>query len=185
MIVRWLEPTIRYDGAQLAAHWILRTTGIVGDALVAFRGPCGVAREQIADLADIDGPGIAGDDMLHFLWERFDDGDLERAVLRQRLLAVNAASALSARGVPIERDGDDLFVGGSKLSISIATRSLVSSLIHFAMNVTTRGTPVRTTALDELGIEVQPLAEDILSRVAVEEASIGLARAKVRGRGEA
>ena len=44
------DETIAYDGSQLRAHWILRATGLVGDAVVAFRGPCKVADREMADL---------------------------------------------------------------------------------------------------------------------------------------
>ena len=40
MKTQWLDQTIAYDGSQLRAHWILRATGLVGDGVVAFRGPC-------------------------------------------------------------------------------------------------------------------------------------------------
>jgi len=183
---RWVEEAIAYDGSQLRAHWILRRIGIEGEALVAFRGACAVARDEVADLADIDGPGIAGDDMVHFLWERFDDSGLDGAMLRQRLLTCIAAEALDELGAPpVRRDGDDLWIDDRKLSISIATRSLVSTLIHFAINVTTRGTPVPTSALADFGIEPAALAREVLERVLREERSIARARAKVRGKGEA
>ncbi len=187
MKTRWLARRIRYDGSQLAAHWILQTTGIAGDALVAFRGACQVAPEQIADLADVAGPGIAGDDMLHFLWECFGERDLARAVLRQRLLAARAAQLLNERGrkAAVRRDGDDLYVGAGKLSISVAALSPVSTLIHFALNVSRAGVPVRAAALAELGIEPQAFARELLRRTAAEEESMREAAAKVRARGEA
>lgn len=186
----WLAERIAYDGAQLRAHWILRRTGMVGDALVAFRGPCRVAAAEMADLADLlDGPGIAGDDMVHFLWESFSEGDLLRAILRQRLLAATAREVLEARrsvaGPPLRRSGDDLYLGEGKLSISIATRSLVSTLIHFAVNVTSSGVPVRCAALADLGVEPEGFAHALLQRAAEEHASILVARAKVRGKDEA
>jgi hypothetical protein len=182
---RFIGDEIAYDGAQLRAHWILRTFGITGDALVAFVGPCSVRLEEMADLADFAGPGIAGDRMLHFLWERFDEASLEAGVVRQRLFACMAAEAIAARGVVVRREGDDLFIAERKLSISIATRSSVSSLLHFAMNVSTDGTPVPTAGLDEVGIDPAELARDILQRVAAEEESIHEARVKVRAKGEA
>ena len=185
MITRFVERRIRYDGAQLRAHWILRELGIAGDALVAFRGPCAVVDAEIADLADLGGPGIAGADMLHFVGERFDDVTLEAGILRQRLLSCIAAESLRARGAPVDRDGDDLWFDGRKLSISITTRSVVSAMTHFALNVTNDGTPVPTACLDELRVAPQDLAVDVLARVVAEEASIRAARAKVRAKGEA
>ena len=187
MITRWLDECIAYDGAQLRAHWILRVCDIAGDALVAFRGPCHVVDDEVADIEDLGGPGIAGADMLHFLWERFDDDGLRTAIVRQRLLSCIAVEVLRELGAPetLRRDGDDLFVGDGKLSISIATRSTVSTLMHFALNISNDGTPVRTSALGEFGIDPTVCARTILDRVEREEASMLLARAKVRAKGEA
>ena len=185
MITRFVEDVIAYDGSQLRAHWILSRFAITGDALVAFRGPCRVTAAEMADLEDLDGPGIAGDDMLHFVWERFDEASLEAGVLRQRLLAAIAADVLREGGAAIARDGDDLWFDDRKLSISIATRSPVSSLIHFAVNVENGGAPVPTAALAELGHEPRAFATTVLDRVAAEERSIRIARTKVRAKGEA
>lgn len=187
MITRYLERPLCYDGSQLRAHWILRTFGIVGDALVAWRGPCLVRQEEIADLADLEGPGIAGNDMLHFVMERFDDGDLERAVLRQRLCAALAhelVRELAPPGTRLARTGDDLWVGDGKLSISIATKTPCSTMLHFALNVSNAGTPVRTAALADLEIDPRPFAERLLAAIAAEEQSIHDARCKVRAKGD-
>lgn len=182
----FVERELAYDGSQLRAHWILAATGLVGDAMVAFRGPCRVARDEIADLADVDGPGIAGDDMLHFVWECFEQPDLLLACHRQRLVSATAGELLRelAPEAPLRRDGDDLFVGDGKLSISIATASPVSSLIHFALNVATTGAPVRTAGLAQLGLEPRAFAIRLLDAVRVEQQSIADARAKVRAKGE-
>jgi hypothetical protein len=185
MNVEFLSDAIAYDGSQLRAHWILGRTGLVGEALVAFRGPCEVLEEEIADLEDLGGPGIAGADMIHFLWERFDDAPLETAILRQRLLSAQAAELLRDRGVDVRRDGDDLWVGDGKLSISIATRTAVSTLIHFALNVSRQGTPVKTASLTQQGVDAEPFARALLDRAAAETASITAARAQVRAKGEA
>jgi hypothetical protein len=175
-----------YDGRQLQPHWILRTTGIAGDALVAFRGPCRIPPEQIADLEDLlAGATIAGDDMVHFVWESFDAVDLRGAVLRQRLLAARAREILQTRTPKarhLRRDGDDLWVGDRKLSISVAARSPVSTLIHFAVNVGTDGVPVRAIGLDALGVAPVEFAREMLARTLAEETSIDMARCKVRAR---
>lgn len=185
MIARWLDDRIAYDGSQLRAHWILRRCGIAGDAVVAFCGPCDVRDDELADLADLAGPGIRGDDMLHFLIERFDDATLENAVLRQRLLAAIVGERLRARGHLVSRSGDDLWFAGRKLSISVATKSAVSTLMHFAINVRNAGTPVPTAALEELRVDPRAFAGEVLEALFGEEESIRIARAKVRGKGEA
>ncbi|MBK8977001.1 MAG: DUF366 family protein [Planctomycetes bacterium] len=187
MIVRHLAgERIDYDGAALRAHWILARTGIVGDALVAFRGACRVSDAEMADLEDLGGPGIAGDDMLHFVMELFDDASLACGVLRQRLFTVVVAEQLAALGAraPLRRAGDDLWVGDRKLSISIATRSPVSSLLHFAVNVTVAGVPVPAAGIEELGVASDALAEAVLGAWRGECAGIARARAKVRAKGE-
>ena len=187
MKARFLEIATAYDGSQLRAHWILRSFKIVGDALVAWRGPCRVSLPEMADLADLDGPGIAGDDMLHFVMERFDDGDLERAVLRQRLFAACAhalVKELAPAGSRVVRKGDDILVDEGKLSISIATKTACSTMLHFALNVTRAGTPVPTAALLDLRIEPRRFAERLLAEFVEEEASMLDARCKVRAKGE-
>ncbi len=180
------DETIAYDGSQLRAHWLLARFGLVGDALVAFRGPCAVRVEEIADLADLDGPGIAGADMVHFVWECFSASDLLLAVHRQRLLSAQAREVLAqlAPGASVRRDGDDLWVGDGKLSISIATATPVSSLIHFAVNASPGGAPVRTATLQQLGVEPRRFAAELLERASGEQSSITSARAKVRAKGE-
>lgn len=182
----WLEQAVRYDGTQLRAHWILQTTGLCGDAAVGFRGPCHVARGEIADLADLDGPGIAGDDMVHVVWENFSATDLLLAVHRQRLLAAQAADVLAALApaARIVRQGDDLYVGEGKLSISIATVTPVSSVIHFAVNATPGGAPVATATLAEISVAPAAFGQALLDRLQQEQSSIAEARAKVRAKGE-
>jgi hypothetical protein len=185
--VRWLGRRIAYDGSQLRPHWILTATGITGDAMVAFRGACRLARAEIADLEDrLAGAAIAADDMVHFVCERFDDGDLDRATVRQRLLAARAGEVLRglapAAAARLRREGDDLFLGPGKLSISVATRSAVSTLIHLGVNVGNRGTPVRTACLADLGVQPARFARALLRSTQAEEASIARARCKVQPR---
>jgi hypothetical protein len=187
---RWLRRRITYDGSQLRPHWILRATGVFGDAIVGFRGACALPASEFADLEDqLAGAQIAGSDMVHFIIERFDGGDLDRATVRQRLLAARVGETLASlaptRARRLRRVGDDLFYGDGKLSISIATKSAVSTLIHFAINVSTAGTPVVTAGLEQLGIEVGRFAREVLERTKSEELSMAHARCKVRARGEA
>ena len=186
MQTRWCDERIDYDGSQLRAHWLLARFGLIGDALVAFRGACAVSAAEIADLEDLDGPGIAAADMVHFLWEDFGASDLLLAVHRQRLLAAQAGELVRelAPQCALRRTGDDLYVGHGKLSISIATVSPVSALIHFAVNASPGGAPVAVATLAELGIEPRAFAAGLLERVAAEQTSIAAARAKVRPKGE-
>jgi len=182
----WCDKVIAYDGSQLRAHWLLDRFALVGDALVAFRGPCNVARNEVADLEDLDGPGIAADDMVHFIWESFANTDLLLATHRQRLFAAQVREVVQqlAPSSDVTRIGDDLYVANGKLSISIATVTPVSALMHFAVNAKPGGAPVAIASLSELGIEPSMLAHAVLARVVAEQDSIAAARAKVRAKGE-
>ncbi len=59
-------------------------------------------------------------------------------------------------GIKTHRKGDDLYCDDGKLTVSIATCSASSMKIHFAMNLTTTGTPkdVETAGLLECSREL-------------------------------
>ncbi len=120
--------------------------------------------------------------MLHFIAEHFDV-DLEKAVLRQRLLATIVREGLERlSGRRIERRGDDLFDGDRKLSISIATVTPVSSKIHFGINVVrAEGLDVPTEGLETYGVATRALAEAVLGHYAEEIAGVLDARTRARG----
>ena len=63
------------------------------------------------------------------------------AYLRQRLLVMIFREVLFEKGIVSKREGDDIFVENRKLSISIASASLSSMKIHFALNLEDKGTP--------------------------------------------
>ena len=85
-------------------------------------------------------------------------------------------------GVCVKRDGDDLFYDERKLSVSIATKSLTSCLIHSALNIIKEGAPISVSDLTEMGIvDVEKFALDIMYRFQMETKSIKMATYKVRG----
>jgi uncharacterized protein len=170
-----------YDGAQLRSHWIYDVFGIRGDSIAAFEGPVDVRGEKLVDLEDRNrGLFIAGRSMLHFIVESFGP-DLVRAVFMQRLLVMSAVEHLVARGVSrLARSGDDIYAGDGKLSVSIATVSGVSSLVHFGINVTNEGTPVKTAALADFGVEPYAFAEELARAYAFEIERMAKAAVKVR-----
>ncbi len=177
------EQTIAYTGHQLRSHWILDTFGLQGDAIVAFTGPCHVALSEMVDLADVAaGEAIEAAQMLHLIAEHFDH-DLHRAVLRQRLLICIIAERLAAgeRVPDLRRDGDDLYAAERKLSVSIATLSPVSTLIHVGLNIDPTGAPVPAVGLGEWQIDADWLAREVLEGYAAEMADVDLATCKVRG----
>ncbi len=186
MIQTHFEPGPRaYDGTQLSSHFAYRTYGTEGDSIVAFVGPCQVDLSNMVDLEDVrNKAGIKSPSMLHFIIEHFDGvPDLEKAVLRQRLLILIVSELLQGKAnEPISRRGDDLYSPEEgKLSVSIATRSPVSTLIHLGLNVVSGGAPVKTAGLTELGVAIEPFALSVLSRYQNELKEVGRAQRKVRG----
>jgi len=179
----FIRQSLLYDGTALSPLWAYRTLGLQGDSIVSFRGPCRLDFTHMVDMEDVlQQSPIYGDDMLHFIVEHFD-GNLEQTILRQRLLVVLIAEIVSSRGHLLHREGDDLYFDGRKLSISIATVTPVSTMIHTALNVTAENTPVPAVGLVELGWsgeEVPVLAARICSAYAAEMEGIKMARCKVR-----
>ncbi|WP_028052741.1 DUF366 family protein [Carboxydothermus ferrireducens] len=183
MFARFIDQKIDYDGSQLRPHFIYENFGLIGDAIIAFRGRAEVS-DHLVDLEDKkENAFIYSEDMLHFLVEHFDL-DLEKAVLRQRLLVTIIKETLEALiDKPIVRMGDDLYIDDRKLSVSIATKSLVSTLIHTGINVKSDNAPVAAIGLADLGLEsrVEYLGRLIVQRYGMEMEAINLAKAKVRG----
>lgn len=178
----FVENNIDYLGTQLAPHWIYRNFGISGDAVLAFTGKAEVSIDNLVDLSDaMDMAFIYSPLMLHFIIEHFDN-NLEMAVYRQRMFMVGIKEELESRGMDIQRRGDDLYVDEGKLSVSIATSSLVSTLIHVGLNIETQGTPVKTSGLKELGItDIKTFAQKLMLRYKNELEEVYEARCKVRG----
>lgn len=183
MISLFLEESLDYDGTALRSLWAYRTLGTQGDSLVAFVGGCDIPFEHMADLEDVRArKRIWSPRMLHFIEERFDM-DLEKAILRQRLLAILVRDEVERRSSrKIRREGDDLFDGERKLSISIATATPVSTKIHFGINVDrAEGLDVETEGLATYGIEPRALAETVLRGYPEEMEGVRNARTRVRG----
>lgn len=175
---------ILYDGTQLSSLWAYRTWGIQGDSIISFRGPCRVDFKEMVDMEDVlKRSPIYSPDMLHFIVEHFDQ-DLEKAVLRQRLLVVIIKEILESGQVRIKRSGDDLYINEHKLSISIATVTPVSTMIHTGLNISRESVPVKAACLLESGWEqgqLPALAAEICQLYINEVRDVYLARCKVRG----
>jgi hypothetical protein len=175
----WVGRRIDYDGTQIHSLWAYRTFGLQGDSIVAFQGGCEVPFANMVDLEDVRAKSrIASPLMVHFILEHFDL-DLEKTVLRQRILSALVRDEL---GSGVRRVGDDLFLGKGKLSISIATRTPVSSKIHFGINSERAlDVGVETRSLADLRVKPVPFAKKILGRYGAEMAGVLDARTRVRG----
>ncbi len=176
---------VNYDGSQLRSGWLREEMALETDAegaVGAFIGSCDVKPEFVVDLDEREsGEAIRAASMLHFIAE-FPDRDLEKTVYRQRLLAAIVRDELSGRapGRTFRRRGDDVFENGSKVTISIATLSPTSSLLHFAVNIDPAGAPVAASGLDDFGIDADKFAREVLRAFAEELSSSRTATGRVK-----
>ncbi len=156
---------IDYTGSQLSPHWIYRTFDLMGDSIVCFHGKADVPLIQMVDLEDVKKQApIYSPAMLHFVgewfWDNFDTG-----ILLQHLLSCEIYEGLLERGIKnLTRRGNDLYFEQRKLSVSVATRSPVSVLVHMGINIETNGTPIPTSGLVEMGVDPIQLGSEILER---------------------
>lgn len=183
MKTKLIENEIKYIGSQLAPHWIYKNFKMQGDAIVAFLGECKVDLTEMVDIEDvINNEPIYSKYMLSFITEQFGV-NLSEGVFRQRLLICIIKELLEERGIFVVRNGDDLMIDGRKLSVSIATKSTTSILIHTGLNILSEGAPVKASGLtSELGItDVKEFAIEVMKRYSEEIEDILLATTKVRG----
>lgn len=167
MIYEHLEEPLLYDGSQIEPVWALSELSIKGSSIITWIGPMDV--RDIVDYEDLDLEIKAGE-ALHFIVEHFDEqpSSLRLAYHRQRILVMLLKEELSMEGFDTRRDGDDLYIGSSKLTVSIATASISSMKIHLGVNLHREGTPddVETVGLldekPELGMDgVVRIAENV------------------------
>lgn len=172
----------KYDGSQLRPLFCYENFNLKGDAVLSFIAPTDVTLAHMVDYEDkIDKSKICGDKMLHFIIEFFP-ANLSTGVMAQRLLASIIKDLIleKAPKAKLSRKGDDIYVGSGKLSISIASVSAVSTLIHFAINITNSGTPVKTSCLEDLKIKPDTFAKEVLEAFATEFEDVMWATTKVK-----
>lgn len=185
----WLAENTTYTGEQLSPHWIYNTTGLLGNAVLAFVGPANVNLNHMVDLEDVrlNAP-IASSQMLHFLVEMFDT-PLLTGIALQRLwiAAIFADIAQKTGGLNLTREGNDLWWTQErrKLSVAICTASTTSILMHLAFNLNRDGAPVATIGLEsDLGLTDWPaLGHDWGSLLIMEWQGIQRSSWKVRAVG--
>lgn len=187
MKTHFSEKELSYDGTQLKSLYAYMNFKILGDSIVSWCGACDIPFEHMVDGEDvIAGSEIRGARMLHFIIEKFNI-DLFAAVSLQRLMASQAIdlirelSPVKNISQNLRREGDDIYFENQKLSISIASRSNTSAMVHFAMNIVNEGTPVSTLCLGELKLDPVLFSKKLMEKVASESISIAEATQKVRG----
>lgn len=181
MKTKFIEKEFKYDGNQIKPLVNYMNHGLLGDSCVAWIGACNIPFAHMMDGEDLlQRAEIKGSRMLHFIFEIFDR-ELATGVFLQRLFAAEVQSRVAAaKGKLLIRKGDDLYLEDRKLSISIATKATNSVLVHFAMNISNEGTPVKTCALEDLGLEPKAFANELLQWVSDEYQDIVIATRKVR-----
>jgi hypothetical protein len=152
-----LEEELLYDGSQIEPQWVFKEFGVKDSSIVRWIGPMDIHQDNIVDYED-QGKEIKGSKLLHFMIEHFDvqPADLRLCYHRQRLFIMISQDNLKKIGLETVREGDDLYYvpepdKKAKLSVSIATCSNNSMKIHFAVNISSEGTPsdVEITSLND------------------------------------
>ena len=145
---------------------------------------------EMVDIEDVitDSP-IYSKKMVSFIIEQFGMS-LSECVVRQRFLIciiIEELRKILGDKYIIRRSGDDIFVNidgkDKKLSVSIATKSTTSALIHTGLNIDPEGAPIDACGLStDLGItNVEEFAKNVMRRYIEEDTEILEATCKVRG----
>lgn len=186
MKTKWIDKKIAYDGSQLRPLFAYENYNLLGESVVSWMGACDIPFDNMKDLEDVNArSAISGQLMLHFIVEIFHQS-LFSGVCLQRLLAsiikdeIHLFLKKNRSSVSLSRSGDDLYYQDRKLSISIATQSVISTQIHFALNITNAGTPVKTLSLEDLKIDPKALAKNVMKVLSQEYISVVEATKKVR-----
>ncbi|AAB85718.1 conserved protein [Methanothermobacter thermautotrophicus str. Delta H] len=160
MLYEHLEDPLLYDGSQIEPAWALSELGIKGSSIITWIGPMDV--KNIVDYEDVE-LEIRSEEVLHFIVEHFDEqpSSLRLAYHRQRILVMLLMEELMRTGVRTRREGDDLYIGSSKLTVSIATASVSSMKIHLGVNIHERGTPEDVDTIGLLDEKPELSADDI------------------------
>lgn len=176
IIHKHIDEIFEYDGSQINPSWAFQEFGVYGSSIITWIGPVNITPDNLKDFDDV-GLEIKSNYMVNFICEFFDQQppNMRIAYLRQRLIVMIFREILTEYGIKTKREGDDIFVDDGKLSISIASISLSSAKIHFALNLEDKGTPddVETIGLfdikDENGTQI--FNKDNLSDLINETAS--------------
>ena len=174
---------IKYTGKELSPHWILKKFKLYGDSIVSFVGEVEVPIDNMVDVEDrINNEPIYAKSMLNFIIEHFDYSIKEIAMAQIILIQSIREVFADDYNIDLKRDGDDLFYKERKLSVSIATKSIVSGLIHTALNIDCTGAPVKASDLNEIGIkDIKTLAQKVMKRYSDNIENINYAITKVKG----
>lgn len=140
-----------YDGSQLRHAFAYEKCKALGPTISFFIGAADV-KEHLVDLEDaLADDFIKSERMAHFIIEIPGVG-IQEAVVWQRLFIHMIAKVIvdTVDGIAVDVDGDDVLVEDQKLSVSIATLSRFSALIHAGINIRVgEGCPVDAIGLSD------------------------------------
>jgi len=158
-----------YDGSQLHHAFAYEQAKELGATICYFRGSAEV-KEHLVDLEDsLADDFIKSEEMWHFIIE-IPEATITEMVVWQRLFISICIDSLrninKSFNNSITRKGDDIMIGDSKLSVSIATLSRFSGLIHVGINIEVgEGCPVKAMGLSDFmsTVPINIFARDIVS----------------------
>ena len=142
---------IDYDGSQLHHAFAYEQADVLGATICYFRGGADV-KEHLVDLEDsLADDFIKSEEMWHFIIE-IPEATITEMVVWQRLFISMCTDEIKKECKNprmVRRIGDDITIGLRKLSVSIATLSRFSGLIHIGININVgEGCPVSAIGLD-------------------------------------
>jgi len=185
MKFKFLDKEIKYDGSQLHSHFNYEN-GLEGNSISCFFGPAEV-KEHLVDCEDkLKNDFINSAYMMHFIIEIFE-ASLREAVVWQRLFIAQIAAFLKKCCLVshVAYRGDDIFIDNKKLSVSIATKSPVSCLIHVGLNIEVGDEcPVLAVGFndfDDYGYALRDVAHMLMAAFVEEFEDIQKACYKVKG----
>jgi len=127
---------MNYDGSQLHHAFAYEQAGELGATICYFKGQADV-REHLVDLEDsLANDFIKSEEMWHFIIE-IPEATITEMVVWQRLFITMCVDFLKkeCKDKQIIRMGDDIWIDLRKLSVSIATLSRFSGLVHVGINI--------------------------------------------------
>lgn len=157
-LFRWQE-SHKYVGEEVGHLWFTKILGPdgYGNIVVTWRGPMDVKLENVKDQTERlqwgAGTRIRGPDLYHIIAEFPQIGnDLPLMYSFQAMLAQEVALAVWALGRQPEVRGSDVYIDGGKLNVGVCAAWGVSCTMHFAVNISTEGTPSIPKDVNALGL---------------------------------
>ena len=143
---------LNYDGSQLHHAFAYEQKSILGPTISYFIGSAAV-KEHLVDLEDsLSNDFIKSESMVHFIIE-IPDATIRETVVWQRFFILLIAARLveDVDNLHVVIEGDDIMIEKQKLSVSIATLSRFSGLIHVGININVGpGCPVSAIGLVDI-----------------------------------